>query len=102
MVKESYMVSLKAVRTLATMILISTIGAAAGQTVHGKPLKSLLSGQGFTGELQGRVTLVRLGHLDCAERKLEVIYYTWEESHSPGLAVHASLTQNPKTKPIES
>ena len=71
------------------LLLGMALSAAAVQTEHERPLRPILLSQGFTGELQGKVGLVRLGQLNCARRKLDVIFYRWEESSSPGLAIHA-------------
>ncbi len=40
--------------------------------------------------LEGKVAFDSLGTFDCGARKLEVFYYSWEESNPPGLAIHAS------------
>jgi hypothetical protein len=36
------------------------------------------------------VALKRLGVFACGTRKLEISYYSWEESNPPGRAIHAS------------
>jgi hypothetical protein len=53
-------------------------------------LKLTLSSQGFSGELQGRVSFNRLGVLKCGTKSLEVVFYGWEETKPPGKAIHAS------------
>jgi len=53
-------------------------------------LRRLLESQGFSGGFEGRVHISRLGQMDCAGSKLQVYYYTWEETHPPGLAIHAA------------
>jgi hypothetical protein len=52
-------------------------------------LKHLLAQQGFTGALEGKITIRRLGILHCGSRQLEVFYHTWEQSNPPG-ARHAA------------
>ena len=53
-------------------------------------LKRLLAQQGFTGALEGKITIKRLGIFHCGSRQLEVFYHTWEESNPPGRAIHAA------------
>ena len=53
-------------------------------------LKKLLESQDFSGGFEGRVHISRLGEMDCAGSKLQVYYYTWEETHPPGDAIHAA------------
>lgn len=76
--------------SLCFVLLLSSIILAQQPHTSTSSLKRLLVQQGFTGELQGKVAFSRLGILDCGSRKLEVFYYSWEESHPPGLAIHAS------------
>ena len=52
-------------------------------------LKRMLAEQGFTGELKGKVRFSSLGRLTCNARKLQVLYYEWEESNPPGNAIHS-------------
>jgi hypothetical protein len=53
-------------------------------------LKTLLSKQGFTGELTGNIKFENLGEIGCGQRQIEAIYYEWNETQSPGLAMHQS------------
>jgi hypothetical protein len=52
-------------------------------------LKNLLAKQGFTGALDGKITIKRLGVLHCGSRQFESFYHTWEQSNPPG-ARHAA------------
>ena len=53
-------------------------------------LKQLLDQQGFSGALEGKIAIKRLGVFHCGSRTLEVFYHTWEESNPPGKAIHAA------------
>jgi len=53
-------------------------------------LKHLLAQQGFSGALEGKITIKRLGVFHCGSRPLEVFYHTWEESNPAGKAIHAA------------
>ncbi|MGP8270676.1 MAG: hypothetical protein ACLQLH_11460 [Terracidiphilus sp.] len=53
-------------------------------------LKQLLAQQGFSGALEGKIAIKRLGVFHCGSRTLEVFYHTWEESNPPGKAIHAA------------
>ena len=72
------------------VLLFSATILAQQPHTSASSLKHLLAQQGFTGLLEGKVAFSRLGRLDCGTGKLEVFYYSWEESHPPGLAIHAS------------
>lgn len=77
---------LAGILTLAQLVACFAIAQKTGD----KALKELLSKQGFTGELKGKVNFDSLGSLQCNADKLQVFYYEWEESHPPGFAIHAS------------
>lgn len=53
-------------------------------------LKKELADQHFSGVLDGKVKFTTLGQLSCGGSSLQVIFYEWEESSSPGAAVHSS------------
>ena len=75
-------------RVLLAAILLSLTSGA--QKLDTQWLRDILSKQGFTGTLQGKVTFSRLGTMRCNSVALEVYYYTWEETNPPGRAIHAS------------
>jgi hypothetical protein len=70
---------------LVALLLSLTSGA---QKLDTKSLKDILSKQGFTGTLQGKVTYKYLGNMKCNSASLKVYYYTWEETNPPGRAIH--------------
>jgi hypothetical protein len=72
---------------LAAMVLALTSNA---QKLETKSLKDLLSKQGFTGLLQGKVTFNLLGKMKCNSAIVQIYYYTWEEANPPGRAIHFS------------
>ena len=72
---------------LVAMILSLTCSAQKQDT---KSLRQILSKQGFSGLLQGKVTFTLLGNLKCNSAALQVYYYTWEETNPPGRAIHYS------------
>jgi hypothetical protein len=55
-----------------------------------RKLKQLLSKQGFSGSLKGKVHISELGSLHCGAETYRVLYHEWEDSHPPGPAIHAS------------
>ena len=55
-------------------------------------LRKILAQQGFSGALEGKITIERLGVLHCGSRQLEAFYHTWEQSNPPGRAIHAACT----------
>jgi hypothetical protein len=79
-----------AVRVLLVAMLLSS--ASSAQKLDRKSLRDILSEQGFTGQLDGniKVRLTRLGVMKCNAAMLQVYYYTGEETHPPGRAVHFS------------
>jgi hypothetical protein len=50
----------------------------------------LLAQQGFSGALEGKIAIKRLGVFHCGSRTLEILYHSWEESNPPGKAIHAA------------
>jgi hypothetical protein len=72
---------------LVTIMLSLTTSA---QKLDMKSLRDILSKQGFTGLLQGKVTFALLGDMKCNSRMLHVYYYTWEESEPHAAAIHFS------------
>jgi hypothetical protein len=73
---------------LLTVVLLSSSASARELDTHS--LKDILSKQGFTGLLQGKVTFGLLGGMQCNSAMLQVYYYTWEETNPPGRAIHFS------------
>ncbi|HEV2272932.1 MAG TPA: hypothetical protein VGR96_02135 [Acidobacteriaceae bacterium] len=73
---------------LLAIVLLS--GTSTAQRLDTKTLRDILSKQGFSGELHGRVTFSRLGTIKCNTEELQVFYYTWEETNPPGRAVQFS------------
>jgi hypothetical protein len=71
------------------LAMMLSLGSSA-QQLDTKSLKDILSQQGFTGLLQGKVTFKYLGNMKCNSVALRAYYYTWEETNPPGRAVHAS------------
>jgi hypothetical protein len=80
--------SIYLLRVLLVAALLTTTSGA--QKLDTKSLRDILSKQGFTGTLQGKVTFSRLGTLKCNSATLQVYYYTWEETNPPGRAIHFS------------
>jgi hypothetical protein len=75
---------------LACLLLLSAgMFAQAPRTATGT-LKQLLAKQGFSGALEGKIAIKRLGVFHCGSRTLEVFYHSWEESNPPGKAIHAA------------
>ena len=61
-------------RLLLVAILLPVTSTA--QKLDTKSLRDILSKQGFTGVLQGKVTFAHLGEMKCASTMLRVYYYT--------------------------
>ena len=76
------------IRALVVAMLLSLPSSA--QKVDTKSLRDILSKQGFTGLLRGKVTFSLLGTMKCNSAILHVYYYFWEESNPPGKAIHSS------------
>jgi hypothetical protein len=76
-------------RLVVALLIIQAVTCAA-QKLSDKALKSLLREQGFTGELTGKISFIRLGKIGCGAQDLHTFYYSWLESNSPGLAIHQS------------
>ena len=74
------------------LVLLATLFSATcgAQNLDTKSVKDILSKQGFTGLLRGRITFTLLGNMKCNSTMLRVYYYTWEESNPPGRAIHFS------------
>jgi len=75
-------------RVLLMAMLLPITSSA--QRLDTTSLKEILSKQGFTGLLQGKVTFQFLGSMKCNSAALQTYYYTWEETNPPGRAIHAS------------
>lgn len=73
--------------SLLVMLLSFPSGA---QVLNTKSLRKILTEQGFTGSLQGKVRFNHLGKMKCNSAMLQVYYYTWEETNPPGRAIHFS------------
>jgi hypothetical protein len=54
-------------------------------------LRRLLESQGFSGGFEERVHISHLGEMDCAGSKLQVYYYSWEQTHAPFHAAYRVL-----------
>jgi len=78
-------------RYLTTMAILFGLTLPAQQPEM-VPLhwKRLLAQQGFSGALEGKVNLVRVGTLPCGAQRLRIFFYSWEESDRPGEAIHAN------------
>ena len=72
------------------LLILSTSVFAQSPRTSTRTLKHLLAQQGFSGALEGKIAIKRLGVLRCGSRTLEVFYHSWEESHPPGKAIHAA------------
>ena len=85
-------------RVLLAVVLLSVTSGA--QKTDTNSLRDILSKQGFTGLLKGKVTFNLLGNMRCNSAVLQVYDYTWEETNPPGRAIHASyrllFVQEPK------
>jgi hypothetical protein len=66
------------------MRMTDTLDKYAGQ------IRKYLSSQGFTGELNGKVEITKLGNIAVGSTRYKIFYYAWEESNPSGAAVHAS------------
>jgi hypothetical protein len=75
-------------RVLLVAMLLSLTSSA--QKLSTKSLRDILSKQGFTGLLQGKVTFALLGEMKCGSTVFHAYYYTWEETNPPGRAIHFS------------
>ena len=73
-------------RVLLVAMLLPLTSSA--QKLSTKSLKDILSKQGFSGELKGKITFALLGEMKCGSKMLRVYYYTWEETNPPGHAIH--------------
>jgi hypothetical protein len=73
----------------SVMLFSATILAQQPHTSTSS-LKHLLAQQGFSGSLEGKITIKRLGVFHCGSRPLEVFYHTWEQSNPPGKAIHSA------------
>jgi hypothetical protein len=64
--------------------------ASSAQELDKKSLERILSKQGFSGQLTGnvKVRFAFLGDMKCGSAVLHVYYYTGEETHPPGKAIH--------------
>jgi hypothetical protein len=71
------------------LVLSASVFAQTPRTST-RTLRQLLAQQGFSGALEGKVSIKRLGVLHCGSRPLEVFYHSWEESRPPGMAIHAA------------
>ena len=76
--------------SICCLLILSASIFAQSPCTSTRTLKQLLAQQGFSGALEGKITIKRLGIFHCGSRPLEVSYHTWEESHPPGKAIHAA------------
>jgi len=72
------------------LLLLSTGIFAQTPRTSTSTLRHLLAQQGFSGALEGKIAIKRLGVFHCGSRPLEVFYHSWEESNPPGKAIHAA------------
>ena len=75
---------------LCCLLLLGASISAQAPPTSTRTLRRLLAQQGFSGVLEGRIAIKRLGILECGSRPVEVFYYSWEESNPPGKAIHAA------------
>jgi hypothetical protein len=71
------------------LLLLSASVFAQTPRTSTSTLKQLLAQQGFSGALEGKIAIKRLGVFHCGSRTLEVFYHSWEQSNPPG-ARHAA------------
>jgi hypothetical protein len=76
--------------SIGCLLLLSASVFAQAPRTSTSTLRQLLAQQGFSGALEGKIAIKRLGVLHCGSRSLEVFYHSWEESHPPGKAIHAA------------
>jgi hypothetical protein len=72
------------------LVAISLSVASNAQRLDTKSLRDILSKQGFSGTLEGKISFSFLGNMKCSSAAPQVYYYTWEETNPPGRAIHAS------------
>ncbi|MGA3135751.1 MAG: hypothetical protein ABSC88_07135 [Terracidiphilus sp.] len=75
-------------RICCLLLLSASLFAQTSRTPT-STLKQLLAQQGFSGALEGKIAIKRLGVFHCGSRTLEVFYHSWEQSNPPG-ARHAA------------
>ena len=75
---------------LCCLLLLSASIFAQTPRTSTSTLRHLLAQQGFSGALEGKIAIKRLGVFHCGSRPLEVFYHSWEESNPPGKAIHAA------------
>jgi hypothetical protein len=75
--------------SICCLLVLSVSMLAQAPRTSTKTLKQLLAQQGFSGALEGKIAIRRLGVLHCGSRTLEVFYHSWEQSNPPG-ARHAA------------
>jgi hypothetical protein len=68
--------------------MIILVLTSTAQKLDTTSLKELLSKQGFSGVLQGKVNFTVLGDMECGSTTVRVYYYTWEETKPAGRAIH--------------
>jgi len=82
---------LKSAQLMRVLLMATLLSLASNaQKLDSTSLKDILSKQGFTGLLQGKVAFTLLGDMECNSAVLQVYYYSWEETNPPGRAIHAS------------
>ena len=76
----------------AICYLLLMSATVLAQTPHTpiSTLRDLLARQGFSGALEGKIAIKRLGVFHCGARPLEVFYHSLEESNPPGKAIHTA------------
>jgi hypothetical protein len=75
--------------SICCLLLLSAAVIAQTPRTSTRTLKQLLAQQGFSGALEGKIAIKRLGVFQCGSRTLEVFYHSWEQSNPPG-ARHAA------------
>jgi len=75
---------------ICCLLLLSLDLVAQTPRTSTSTLIHLLAQQGFSGALEGKIAIKRLGFFHCGSRLLEVFYHSWEESNPSGKAIHAA------------
>jgi hypothetical protein len=76
--------------SICCLLLLSVSVFAQTPRTPTSTLKQLLARQGFSGALEGKIAIKRLGVFHCGSRSREVFYHSWEQSNPPGKAIHAA------------
>jgi hypothetical protein len=74
---------------LLTYVLVVTCCAFANSSGT-EAIRKTLATQGFTGALDGKIAIKKLGVIAVGPTAYQIFSYIWEESCPPGAAIHAS------------